>query len=136
VLLAFRTFNDPSALGDSGAVPPGAWVDDVAVGGTPISDGSSLDGWRSFSQVRPSTVAGFTVRILSLESRTRKITLRELPLTSGFSVHGKANVQKYIEKKADFVAAIVFYDDPSETATDYARYRLTVNGVTQPGGGM
>ena len=86
--------------------------------------------------MRPSTVAGFTVRNLSLESRTRKITLRELPLTSGFSVHGKANVQKYIEKKADFVAAIVFYDDPSETATDYARYRLTVNGATQPGGGM
>ena len=44
-------------------------------------------------------------------------------------------MQKYIDKNADFVAAIVFYDDPSETSTDYARYRLTVNGVTSPAAG-
>ena len=35
---------------------------------------------------------------------------------------------------ADFVGAIVMYDDPTESTTDYARYALTVNGVTQPGG--
>ena len=51
------------------AVPPGAWVDDVRVGGTLISDGSSLDGWQSFTQVRPNTVAGFTVTILSIDTR-------------------------------------------------------------------
>ena len=44
--------------------------------------------------------------------------------------------QKYIDKKADFVGAIVTYDDPSESVDQYAPYRLTVNGVTQPGGGM
>ncbi|HSL65102.1 MAG TPA: hypothetical protein VK874_10640, partial [Gaiellaceae bacterium] len=115
-------------------IPPGFWVDDVAVGGTVISDGSTLAGWMSPSEVRPDTVAGFTVRIVSIDGK--KITVRELPLTSGFSVSGQANVQKYVDKKADFVAAIVFYDDPSETSTNYARYRLTVNGVTQPGGGM
>ena len=35
---------------------------------------------------------------------------------------------------ADFVGAIVFYDDPSETSFQYAPYTLTVNGVVQPGG--
>jgi hypothetical protein len=136
VLLAFRTFNDPGSLGENPAVPPGAWVDDVRVGSTLISDGSSLDGWQSFSQVRPTSVAGFTVTILSIDRAKGKITVNRLPLTGDFAVQNKANVQKYIDKNADFVAAIVFYDDPSETSTDYARYRLTVNGVTQPGGGM
>jgi hypothetical protein len=136
VLLAFRAFNDPAVLGDGAPIPPGFWVDDVAVGGTAISDGSSLEGWQSFSQVRPDTVAGFTVTILSIESSKGKITVKRLPLTGDFAVQGNANVQKYIEKNADFVAAIVFYDDPTETSTDYARYRLVVNGVTQPGGGM
>jgi len=136
VLLAFRTFNDPAVLGESAAVPPGAWVDDVSVGGALISDGSSLAGWQSFTQVRPNTVAGFTVTILSLDTAKGKITVRRLPLTGDFVVSGAANVQRYIDKNADFVGAVVFYDDPPETSTDYARYRLTVNGVTQPGGGM
>ena len=39
-----------------------------------------------------------------------------------------------MDEQADFVAAIVFYDDPSETSAQYAPYTLTVNGVMQPGG--
>jgi hypothetical protein len=136
VLLAFRTFNDPAVLGESAAVPPGAWIDDVMVGGTLISDGSSLAGWQSFTQVRPNTVAGFTVTLLSIDTGKGKITVRRLPLTGDFALSGAANVQKYIDKNADLVAAIVFYDDPAETSTQYAPYRLTVNGVVQPGGGM
>jgi Immune inhibitor A peptidase M6 len=136
VLLAFRTFNDPAVLGESTAVPPGAWVDDVRVGGTLVSDGSSLVGWQSFTQVRPVPVAGFTVRIVSIDSGKGKITVKQLPLTGTFTVSGSANVQKYIDKNADFVGAIVMYDDPSESTTQYAPYRLTANGVTQPGGGM
>jgi Immune inhibitor A-like, MAM domain len=134
VLLAFRTYNDPATLGQSGAIPPGFWVDDIAVGGTPISDGSSLDGWQSFTQVRPVSVDNFVVRIVSVDGK--KITVKQLPLTGDFSVHGSANVQKYIDKKAGFVGAIVTYDDPSESVDQYAPYRLTVNGVMQPGGGM
>jgi hypothetical protein len=34
------------------------------------------------------------------------------------------------------VAAIVSYDEPTESITDYAPYNLKVNGMTQPGGGM
>src|SRR5581483_4055038 len=138
VLLAFRAFNDPATLGTEPSVAPGFWVDDVAVGGTSISDGTSLAGWRSFTEVHPNTVAGFTVRLISIESgkKNGKITVRQLPLTGDFQLTGKANVQKYIDKNADFVAAVVFYDDLSETSTQYAPYRLSVNGVTQPGGGL
>jgi hypothetical protein len=35
---------------------------------------------------------------------------------------------------ADVVAAIVTYDDPSESVDQYATYTLTVDGVLQPGG--
>ncbi len=35
----------------------------------------------------------------------------------------------------EFVGAVVF-DDPTETSDQYAPYRLTVNGVVQPGGGL
>jgi hypothetical protein len=134
VLLAFRTFNDPAALGESAAVPPGFWVDDVRVGGALVSDGASLAGWQSFTQIRPVAVTGYTVQIVSIAGN--KITVKRLPLTSGFAISGNANVQKYIDKKASFVGAIVMYEDPSESSDQYAPYSLKVNGVTQPGGGM
>ena len=136
VLLAFRTFNDPSTLGESPSVPPGFWVDDVVLGSTLLSDGTSLAGWRSFTEVRPNPVSGFTVRILSIRSQQKQITVRELHLTGSFELADRAHVRKYVDPRADFVAAIVFYDDPSETSTQYAPYRLTVNGVVQPGGGL
>jgi hypothetical protein len=134
VLLAFRTFNDPAVLGESAAIPPGFWVDNIRLGGSLVSDGTSLAGWQSFTQIRPVSVANYTVQIVSVAGN--KITVKRLPLTGGFSVSGNANVQKYIDKKADFVAAIVMYEDPSESSDQYAPYRLTVNGVVQPGGGM
>jgi hypothetical protein len=42
-----------------------------------------------------------------------KITLTQLPLNSDFAVKNKADLQKYIDKNADLVAAIVTYDDAS-----------------------
>jgi hypothetical protein len=134
VLLAFRAFNDPAVLGADGSAPPGFWVDDVMVNSTLISDGTSLVGWKSFTETRPNTVSGFTVTLVSVAGS--KITVKHLPLHGDFSVVGSANVQRYIDKKATLVSAIVFYDDPTETSTQYAPYRLTVNGVTQPGGGL
>jgi hypothetical protein len=138
VLLAFRTFNDPAALGNPEAtVPPGFWVDDVEIDGTLISEGASLDGWQSFTETRPNPVSGYTVRIISMKTGNKnRIKVRELQLTGDFNLRGKAKVRKYVDKNADFVAAVVFYDDPTETSTQYAPYRLSINGVTQPGGGL
>ena len=138
VLLSFRAFNDPATLGTDPATPPGFWVDDVMVGTTLISDGSTLEGWKSATETRPNPVSGFTVRLISVKSGPNRsvITVRQLQLTGDFNLRSKAGIQHYIDPKADFVAAIVFYDDPTETSTQYAPYQLTVNGVTQPGGGF
>jgi Immune inhibitor A peptidase M6 len=135
VLLAFRAFNDPATLGTDPGTAPGFWVDNVKVGTTVISDGSTLTGWKSFTETKPNTVAGFTVRIVSIDTRRREITVKTLALRSNFSMRSRFLLQKrYIDKRADFVAAIVSYDDPSERSTQYAPYTLTVNGVVQPGG--
>jgi len=133
VLLAFRAFNDPSVLGDDPSIPPGFWVDDIVVGTTTISDGSSIVGWQSFTQVRPNTVAGFTVHIVSVDTAAGKIRVVRLPLQGGFTLSGPS-LLNFIDNKSDLVSAIVFYDDPTETSTQYAPYTLTVNGVVQPGG--
>jgi len=136
-LLAFRTINDPAAEGQDPAVRPGLWIDDVTIGTTSISTGASLADWRSFSQVKPTSVAGFTVYVISMRDRNRdKIRVRQLPLTSGFTIDGQAKLKKFVDPKADFVAAVVIYDDPTELARGYAPYRLVVNDVLQPGGGM
>ena len=79
-------------------------------------------------------MSNFTVTLLSIDSKSKKITVKRFPLTGEFSISGQANVQKYIDKKADFVGAVVTYNDPSESATQYAPYQLTVNGIVQPGG--
>ena len=79
-------------------------------------------------------MSNFTVTLLSVDSKSKKITIKRFPLTGDFAVSGQANVQKYIDKKADFVGAIVTYNDPGESVTQYAPYQLTVNGVVQPGG--
>lgn len=134
VLLAFRAFNDPATLGTDESVPPGFWVDNIRVGGTTVSDGTTLDGWRSPTQVKPISVAGFTVYILSIKSgKQTQITVRKLKLT-GFATPSSAKVDTYVKKDAAFVGAIVIYDDPTETSAQYAPYTLTANGVAQPGG--
>jgi hypothetical protein len=132
VLLSFRAFNDPATLGESAAIDPGFWVDNVKIGSTLISDGSDIASWKSPTQIHPGSVSNFVVTIMSVNGN--KITLNQLPLNTDFAVQNKANVQKYIDKNADLVAAIVTYDDPSETSDQNAPYQLTVNGVVQPGG--
>ncbi len=134
VLLSFRVVNDPSVQGNGVLARPGLYIDDVAVNGTVISNGSTLAPFKSLSETSPTTVSNFTVTLLSIDSKSRKITIKRFPLTGDFALSGNANVQKYIDKKADFVGAVVTYNDPSETSTQYAPYQLTVNGIVQPGG--
>lgn len=149
VLLSFRAFTDPVSLGTDPATPPGFWVDNAKVGTTVLTDGTTTAGWRSFTEVKPVPVAGYVVTIISVRTkgesgdvsernrgtrRGAKITIKRLPLTADFQLKRKAEVDKYIDEDADFVAAVVTYDDPTESAVQYAPYTLTVNGVVQPGG--
>jgi hypothetical protein len=134
VLIAFRYITDPAVT------EAGWWVDDVAVGGTAISDGSSLEGGRSATEVYPTPVAGWKVRLIGYREKPLfggplRVAVYDLPLDAEF--RGTIFLPQLLLRLglSDFVAAVVTYDDPSETSTQYAPYALTVNRTTQPGGG-
>jgi hypothetical protein len=131
VALQFRSYNDPLTFGADESLPAGFWVDNITVG-TQVFDGSTIDGWKSMSGYHPSSVENFVVTILSVNGK--KITLKTLPLNSDFATRGRSDGDRYIDRKADLVAAIVTYNDSTETSDEYAPYQLTVNGVVQPGG--
>ena len=141
VLVAFRYVTDSntrgSPTGNDRGVPDGWWVDNVGVGSTPLSDGSTLAGWQTPTQVNPIPVHGFTVQLVaySANSRTPPAIIASLPLNSNFrgSLSGGA-LRGVLRNQADVVAAIVTYDEPTESLGQYAPYTLRVNGVTQPGG--
>jgi hypothetical protein len=60
--------------------------------------------------------------------------LVKIPLSKfGFSLRG-GPLLKWIANHYDVVSAIVTYDEPTESISQYARYQLKVNGVLQPGG--
>jgi hypothetical protein len=127
VLLAFRTINDPSAQGTDPAIPPGFWVDDIAVGGTGIP--TSLTGWQSPTQVRPIPVHGFTVQLVAYNTRSHSaVRIAKLRLNRNFDARVSEDRLEDLlgEGRADFVGAIVMYDEPTESITDYAPYSLTV----------
>jgi hypothetical protein len=129
VLLAFRYITDVNTGGD------GWWVDDVRLNGTLVSDGASLDGWQSATQLHPVPIAGYTVQLVGYTKDHKKASVATLRLnrrSDGF--WSSKAISKLLEKKADTVAVLVMYDEPTETIFDYAPYALRVNGVLQPGG--
>lgn len=127
VLLAFRYITD------SGVDEGGFWVRNISVGGT-ILPSDSLTGWQSATEVNPIAVQGFTVQVVAYGANGDPVWYHRL-VDGSFtgSLSGSA-LQAAIGTSASTVAALVMYDDDSETAPKQARYTLTVNGVTQPGG--
>lgn len=129
VYIAFRYESD------SGVALDGWWVDNVKVGDTVISDGSSTDGWMSPTQVNPIEANGYTVQLIAYTDDKMHAYIARLPLDADFrgSLTGEA-LTNAIGTEAQTVAAIVTYDDPTESVNQYAPYTLTVNGDVQPGG--
>ena len=125
VLLGFRYISD-------GGVNEGGWlIDDVTVGATSVSDGSSLAPFDSPSEVNPIDV-DWNLRLVGIDEGKAK--------ARQFEYDGQGTVT--LDREAlgalspfDKVVAIVAYDEPTELVTQYAAYTLTANGVTQPGGG-
>jgi hypothetical protein len=129
VHLAFRYITD------SAVDLPGWWIDDVRIGSTSLSDGSSLEGWRSMTEVFPTPVQGWTVQLVAYDQDGRRAWRALVPLDDNFSAALDAGaLRALVGDSAEVVAALVMYDDPSEQLADYAPYELTVNGVAQPGG--
>ena len=131
ILLSFRYITDTSVD------LPGWWIDDVKVGSTELSSGTTLNGWGTPTQIRPIRVAGFTVQLLAYTtSGAKRALLHRLELRSrSGSLSGRQVRRLFGGADYDVVSAIVTYDDPGELSTQYAPYRLVVHPVgTQPGG--
>ncbi|AGZ42660.1 immune inhibitor A domain-containing protein [Actinoplanes friuliensis] len=115
VLLGFRYVTD-SAIDEGGW-----WIDDIKVGGAVVSDGATLDGFRSPTQIVPLRVHAWNVRLVGLDEKGRRA--RQVPVEQFAALKGY-----------DKVVAVVAYDEPTGQIEQYAPYTLTVNGVVQPGG--
>jgi hypothetical protein len=132
VLLSFRYVTDTNTEG------PGWWVDNVTVGGELVSDGSTLEGWSSATEIRPVPVDGFTLQLVAYASdgSRRPALLTRFELDGNFDV-ALGSLRPAITRLGrgyDVVGAIVTYDEPTESITQYAPYTLVANGVVQPGG--
>lgn len=125
ILLGFRYVSD-------GGVNEGGWyVDDVAVGGTVLSDGATLNGIRSPTQISPIQVANWSVKIVGIDERHRSVLVRSFNGRSRVTLSRRdiAHLRRY-----PVLVAVVAYDDPTEQVQQFAPYTLVVNGVVQPGG--
>jgi hypothetical protein len=129
VHLAFRYVTDGSVQFD------GFWVDDVVLDGREISDGRTLRGWKSPTQISPVAVKHLVVRLVAIDETTNEVRIGLLPLDESFdgTLEG-ADLDALIGTTGSTVAAIITFLDRSETVLQTAPYSLTVNGVEQPGG--
>jgi hypothetical protein len=126
VVIGFRYVSD-------GGVNEGGWyVDDVAVGGTPVNDGSSTAPFQSATQLLPVTVHAWNVRVVGLDTKRHKVRIIDLPGRRSHLTKGQVNSLHQYPR----VVAIVAYDEPTEQYPPQALYTLSVNGVVQPGGGQ
>ncbi|BCJ58345.1 peptidase M6 immune inhibitor A [Micromonospora endophytica] len=125
VLLSFRY------VSDGGVNEGGLRIDDIAVGGTLVSDGSSLEPFDSPSEIAPTPVANWNVRFVGLDEKNKIAYQYEVDGKSSFTLGVVPTLALLAFPK---VVAIVGYDEPTEQQSQYAPYQLTVNNVAQPGG--
>ncbi|MEV4318802.1 hypothetical protein [Actinocrispum sp. NPDC049592] len=118
-------------VSDGGVNEGGLFVDDVTIGGTTISDGTNVTAFKSPTQIKPLSVNNWNLRLAGLDEKN-SIALQ-------IQFNGKPSVklggvQLALLSAFPKVVAMVAYDEPTEKITQYAPYKLTVNGVPQPGG--
>ncbi|MGQ0632847.1 MAG: peptidase M6 immune inhibitor A [Sporichthyaceae bacterium] len=124
VLLGFRFKSDP--LINSG----GWYVDDVRVGDKLITDGASLGGFRTFSEIRPVPVSGWALQIVGLDEERGRVHVER------FRGFGAKLTKAQIKRLSGFpvLVAVVGHLDPKETGQTAAKYLVRVNGIGQAGG--
>jgi len=126
VLLGLRYVSDPLVF------EGGLLVDDITVGDTLVSDGSSLDAFRSPTQIRPTPVHNFNVQVWGID-RNHHVAVRVADVNNKYSFT-LGLLETIVLALFPEVVVIVAYDEPTEQVSQYAPYTLTVNGVVQPGG--
>ena len=84
---------------------------------------------------KPQSVNGYTVQLVGINSTDHTAFYKKLDLNSDFegSLTG-GQLKKALGYGSQLAGAIVMFDEPTESVTKYARYKLTVNGEVQPGG--
>jgi bacillopeptidase F (M6 metalloprotease family) len=125
VLIGFRYVSD-------GGVNDGGWyVDDVDVGGSTVSNGSSTSAFQSPTQIRPTAVSNWNVRLVGLDAAGHRAAIRRYD--GAFSLRlGSDELRTF--RGYPQVVAIVGFDDTTEQVRQYAPYTLTANGSGQAGG--
>ncbi len=125
VVLGFRYVSDQ-------LVNQGGWyIDDVRVGSQLISDGSTREAFKSFTQIAPAKIQNWAVQLVGLDEKGKRVHVARFDGKFHFKLTA-AQVKKFATYPV--LVAIVSYDDTTETVQTYAPYRFKVNGVTQFGG--
>lgn len=119
-------------VSDGGVNEGGVMIDDVTLGGTTVSDGSSLEPFDSPTEINPVEVNNWNVKLIGFDERHQIAMQAEF---NGKSSIRLGKLQMLLFSLFPKVVATVSYDEPTELVQQYAPYTLTVNGVTQPGGG-
>jgi hypothetical protein len=127
VLVSFRY------ISDGGTNEGGLLVDDITLGATTISDGSSLEPFDSPSEINVTDVFNYNVRLVGLDAKHHVGLQVEFNGKKNISLSSRNAALKALRLFPQ-VVAVVAYDEPTEQVQQYAPYTLTVNGVLQPGG--
>ena len=129
VILAFRYVTD------GGVILPGYWVGNVTLDDEVISNGTTLKGWKSLTQIHPVDVKKWVVRLVAIDEGTHQVRIGTLTLDGDFdgSLSG-TDLDALIGTTGSTVSAIVTFLDRTEQILQTAPYTLTVNDVVQPGG--
>jgi hypothetical protein len=125
VLLGFRYLTDP-------LINNGGWyISDVRLGSQVLTDGSTLEGAKSFTQLRPVTVPKYTVTLVGLDEPGKRAHVQRVK-----NVYGVKLTAGQLKAFASYpvVVAVISLDDVEEKLTEYAPYVLNINGVIQEGG--
>jgi hypothetical protein len=116
---------------DGGVSEGGVSLDDVTVGSTVVSDGSSLEPFDSITEIRPTTVSNWNVKLVGIDESGHAALQAEV---NGRGAIDAKKLPLLLFSPFRKVVAVVAYDDPTESVSQYAPYALTVNGVLQAGG--
>ena len=89
----------------------------------------------TFNGMSPSESGRFELQLVAYDSSGTTVTLRRVRLDAqSDATLTREELIAELGTTATTVSAIVTFFDPTESVRRYADYRLTVNGVQQPGG--
>ena len=117
---------------DGAVTNPGVWLSSLTAFGSPVAGATDLSTWKSYSEAKPTPVAGWTVQLVGWDAT--QVSVVSLPLGAGSTWSGDAATLLGIASP-EFVGAIVTADDPTEQASDYPTYSLTLDGAQKADGG-